>query len=154
MKYFRFLLLFPVLFISSCTEKYYITEEVIMNTETGRYPVRPNDWIKIDNFPGWNGIEDSGYTYFYCDFGAPVLTNWFLRNGIMNAYLEVLDGNLPVLIPLPFDNYYRDNYEWLAWTEQVTCEFSFQNARFILKYNDFDVERPPLAYTFVVRYAW
>ena len=154
MKFLRLFLLLSVLFISSCTKEYYVTEEVVMNATTVYYTIHSNDWIKVDSYPGWNGLEDSGNTYFYYDFKEPKLTNWIFNNGMMNAYLETRDEQIPVLIPLPFDNYYRDNYEWAPWTEQATCEFSPQNVRFIVKYNDFDVDRPPLTYNFMVRFAW
>ena len=153
MKFFRILLLFPVLLLSSCGDKYYV-EEVMMNTKTISRTVYSNNWIKVDNFPGWDGVEDSGNTFFYYDLRIPELSDFVFNKGVMNAYLETYDGQVTVLTPLPFDNYYRYNYEWAGWTEQVTCEFSLQNVRFILKYNDFDVDRPPLDYTFMVRLAW
>ena len=126
-----------------------------MNTETIYYTVYPRDWVKVDFPPVGNELEDSGWTYFYYDFREPKLTNQVFNKGVMNAYLVTYDGQITVLTPLPFDNYYRDNYARKAWTEQVTCEFSPQNVRFIAKFNDFEVNyRNPLKYTFMVRLAW
>ncbi|MDR1729869.1 MAG: hypothetical protein LBR52_04325 [Prevotellaceae bacterium] len=155
MKIFRFFLLLPVLFISSCADKYvteeYYTEEVVMNTKTVYYTVSSTDWKLFDVPPEAGELEESGWTYFYYDFREPFLTNMIFDNGVMNAYL-VMDAEKEIISPLPFDDYYQGNY---MWTEQVTCEFSPQNVRFIVKYNDFDVQnRDPWSYTFMVRLAW
>jgi len=153
MKYFRFLLLFPVLFLFSCGNTYYTTEEVILNTETIYYTVPSGSWILVDNLPAPNKPDDSQQTYFFCEFREPILNNFVFNNGMMNAYI-VDNGNRSIITLLPFDNYYVSP-RGHAWTEHVTCEFSPQRVTFILKYNDFDViERPPLDYTFMVRYAW
>ena len=154
MKNFRFFLLLPVLFIFSCGDKYYVTDEVIMNTRTVYYPVSSRDWILMDEPPTFQDPnEDSKWTYFYCDFREPVLTNRQFSNGMMSAFLSTIDGPTPVLTPLPYDDFYKDPYSF-TWTEQVTCEFSPLNVRFIVKYNDFEVSNRPKAYTFMVRYAW
>ena len=140
MKFFRFLLLFPVLFISSCGNTYY-TEEVFINTKTVYYDIYSRDWKPSLN---WD--------YFYYDFQEPLLTNKIFDRGMMNAYLLPDSRNKSIISPLPFDDFYIQDDN--IWTEQVTCEFSPQNIRFILKYNDFNARREPLDYTFMVRLAW
>lgn len=151
MKYFRFLLLFPILFTSSCN-KYY-TEEVILNTETIYYTVLSKDWILMDVPPSSSEDEDSQWTYFYCEFREPVLTNKIFNSGMMDAYLTD-GGDRSRITPLPFDNFFRVPNGGFMWTEQVTCEFSPGRVTFIAKYNDFDMTFAPPTYTFMVRYAW
>jgi len=162
MKIFRLFLLLPVLFFS-CADKYYVTEvteiireEVAMNTWSVYYPVSSSNWILMDVPPTWDDPnEDSKWTYFYCDFNEPLLTTWQFNNGLMNAFLATQDGQTPVLTPLPYDDFYKEPSpsSWM-WTEQVTCEFSPRNVRFIVKYSDFEVGNRPKSYRFMVRYAW
>jgi len=155
MKNFRFLLLLPILLISSCGDRYIterVTEQVIMNTATRYYNVSARDWILVED--RWGDPKDSKGTFFYVDFAEPLLTNWQMNNGTMNAYLSTMDGSLEVLTPLPYDDFYRERSSPDMWTEQATCEYSVQNVRFIVKYNDFGIGIRPLPYTFMVRYAW
>jgi hypothetical protein len=170
MKFFRFLLLLPVLFISSCdkhyyteekkyyteeyyTEEKYYTEEVALITQTIYYNVRSTDWKLLDVPPTPSEPEDSRWTYFYYDFSEPVLTSTIFDTGMMNAYLTD-DGNKSKITPLPYDNFFKAPGSDFMWTEQVTCEFSPGKVRFIVKYNDFEVKIRPEAYTFMVRFAW
>ncbi len=153
MKLFRFFLLLPILLAASCGDKYY-TEEVVMNTTTKEYVVFSGDWIKFDNPPAEDELEDSNWSYFYYDFREPALSNFILNQGMMNAFLITSDRP-KVYAPLPFEDYYKDPYmPERRWAEHVTCEFSAQNVRFIIKYNDFEMNRPPFDYTFMVRFAW
>ena len=162
MKLFRFFLLLPIFFLS-CADEYYVTEEyiteqyyteeVVMNTVSKEYVVYSEDWKLFDVPPEGNEPEDSNWTYFYFDFREPALTNLIFNQGMMNAFLITSDKP-KVLAPLPFNDYYKETYAQTGWAEHVTCEFSLQNIRFIIKYNDFDVKRPPLDYTFMVRFAW
>jgi hypothetical protein len=162
MKIFRLFLLLPVLFFS-CADKYYVTEEyfitevireeVAMNTITKEYVVFSRDWKLFDDWPEGNEPEDSNWTYFYYDFRESALTNFIFNQGMMNAFLITSDRPR-VYAPLPFDDFYKDTGDGWRWTEHVTCEFSPQNIRFIVRYNDFDVDRLPLSYTFMVRFAW
>ncbi len=154
MKLFRYFLLLPVLLVTSCGDKYYVTDEVIMNTKTMYYPISSRDWILMDTAPtAEDPNEDSKWTYFYCDFNEPILTNWQFNNGIMNAFLSTNDGPVAVLAPLPYDNFLKTP-DGFMWTEQATCEFSPGNIRFIIKYSDFEIGSRPLPYTFAVHYAW
>ena len=147
MKFFRLFLLFPVLFISSCN-----IEEVDLNTETKYYTVFSRDWILLDVPPVSTEPEDSKWTYYYYDFKESRLTRNMFNYGMMNAYFTD-DRDNSIITPLPYDNYYISR-RGSVWTEQVTCEFSPGNIRFILKYSDFDVNRAPLNYSFMVRFAW
>ena len=154
MKSFRFLLLLPILFITSCGDQYYYTEEVVINTKTVYYPVSSKDWKKMDVPPTWNDPdEDSKWTYFFFDFDEPLLTSGQLNKGMMNAYLATKDGSIDVFTPLPYDNFYKDPNGFM-WIEQATCEFSRGSIRFIVKYSDFNMRIKPENYTFMVRYAW
>jgi len=151
MKYLRFFLLVPVLFIYSCDE-YYI-EEVALNTETIYYTVLSKDWVLMDVPPtASDPDEDSQWTYFYSEFNEPLLTHYIFDFGMMNAYLTD-GGNKSRITPLPFDNFFRAPNDFM-WTEQVTCEFSPGKITFIAKYNDFDMRFNPPTYTFMVRLAW
>jgi hypothetical protein len=149
MKLFRFLLLFPVLFIFSCNNTYYHEE---LNTETRYYTVFSRDWVLADAPPTPDDPnENSQWTFFYCDFPEPVLTNKIFDFGIMDSYLTY--NNKSIITPLPFDNFFMAP-NGFTWTEQVTCEFSPGSVRFIVKYSDFNMKAWPPTYNFMVRYAW
>ena len=123
-----------------------------MKTVSKEYVVYSEDWKLFDVPPVGNEPEDSNWTYFYFDFREPALTNQIFNQGMMNAFLITSDRPR-VYAPLPFDDYFKEG-GIIGRTEHVTCEFSLQNIRFIVKYNDFYVKRPPMDYTFMVRFAW
>ncbi len=151
MKLCRFFLLLPLLFLFSCGDSYY-TENVYMDTDTKYYTVYSEDWLLMDIAPTpEDPNEDSNWTYFYYDFYEPALSNYILSNGMINAYLT--NGSKSYISPLPFDDFYLSPNSHM-WTEQVTCEFSPQNIRFIVKYNDFETGMNPADYTFMVRFMW
>lgn len=143
-----------IMMLSSCTKENYFIEEVIKETAplsfTRYYTVQSRQWVL------WDDIQDpdnSRFTYFYFDLAVPQLTPWVFDNGIMNCYVTY-DGD-DYVYPLPFDDFYMNSGGSWMWTEQVTCEFSPGNVRFILKYNDFDVNlREPLNYRFMIRLLW
>jgi len=151
MKHFNllFTLTFASLFLVSCGNEYY-TEKVYVNSTTKYYTI--NKWILEDTPPVRGEYDDSNYTYFYCDIYEPALTNEVFDYGIMSAYLTD-KKNKSIISPLPYNDYYRSP-RGSMWTEQVTCEFSPKYIRFIVKYNDFEINEPPMEYTFMVRFVW
>ena len=138
-----------MMLLSSCTkESYFITD---VNSFSRYYTIRSSDWILFDIPPTpQDPDESSRYTHFYCDVAVPQLTDGVFDFGVMNGYLTN-EGDRSLVFPLPYDDFYMNNG---MWTEQVTCEFSPGNVRFILKYNDFNMHIQPLSYTFLVRFLW
>jgi len=141
-----------VMLFSSCSDNYYIEEIISEPISFTRYhTVQSEQWrLETQRNP-----DNSRFTYFYFDLAVPQLTDWVFDNGIMNCYLtnssEV--DHRSFVYPLPYDDFYMEDGTWM-WTEQVTCEFSPRNVRFIVKYNNFNMSVAPLDYTFMIRLLW
>ena len=149
MKRMNFILVL-LLIMASCT--YNPTEIVEPYTFTGEYTVRSEHWKLMDTPPtSQDPAESSIYTFFYYDFEVPELTFSVLDRGVTAAYFVYRENNQPILIPLPLDDFYLDNYMWI---EQATCEFSVRSVRFIVKYSDFEVNTRPGDYTFKIKLMW
>ena len=134
------ILLVTIGFLTSCQD---ITE-VNVEVFSQNYTVFPEDW--------YVGTDDESGDYFYYEFREPNLTQYIYNNGVMQAFLQMNDGNLT---PLPFNDYWYNNQSDTHSTEQVTCEFRPGFVTFILKYSHHDITLDPYyTYKFNVRFMW
>ena len=146
MDIFKKFMIVMIVFLVSCQkvdrsttiEEYYVN----VNTYSRDFIVYTKDWLI--------GEDDQSGVYFYYEFREPNLTQTVYSRGIMQAFLQLREGNLS---PLPFDDFWIDK-DGYRWTEQVTCEFRPGWITFILKYNDHTLDDPYYDYEFRVRFMW
>ena len=135
-----------VLMLSSCVRDNFITETLFPDSFTGFYEVHRSDWQRRND-------EIHG-VHFAFEIRESALTRDVWRYGTMQAFLIFDRGNREVISPLPFSDFFVDDYGF-RWEEQITVEFEIGRITFIMKNNDQIHERPFFEYyEFMVRFLW
>lgn len=126
-----------LIFASSCTKRYYITEEYYgsdLQIKNVEFTVSLNQWEYSD---------DDNNNYYVASVNMPEITKDVLRKGVVKMY-RCYDWNTPkaAMAEMPFTRHYEyeSEGEWFFYTETIDYEASEGKIEIFYTLNDFAYE--------------